>query len=186
MRHVTLVAAALLLSGCHTTGSPADSAVIYKLALDTVFTALRDSASSIVAASRTVTPSYVRFIADSGAVPRDIGPALAKANDHDSAITRFDSLPVRQYFLDSATADHTVPFHCMSQVACDSAWARFRSTYPGAIGWVRVSRIGFKGNQAAVMVGGVHGLLNGEWVFVRVKHSVGGWRVVQLVTLAVS
>ena len=187
MRRLAVLTAGLVfLPSCAKRPSVADQAAVYRAALDTLFGPLSDTSKAIVAARRTLDPRYVlQAIADFPTTAPLLN-ALVRANQADSLLFRFDSIQLRQYFLDAATADLEVPRRCIGRVACDSAWAQFHARYPGSIGYIDVSRIGFRDSSAAVLVGGSHGYLNAEMMLVLLERRRTGWHVTRTVILGVS
>jgi hypothetical protein len=189
----TLLACTLLfaasLGACGRGPSGADVSQVYRAALDSLCGPLRDSSAMLVVAARTLDSGFVNN------ATRKVGPevparlieSLRRANRADSGLVHFDLLlPVRQAFLDSATADRVVPRRCHTREDCDTAWARFRAQYPGSTGFVEVSRVGFApdAGSAALVVRRHLGYLGGGGAdLVVLSRMAGGWRVKRVINL---
>jgi len=188
----TLLACTLLfaasLAACGREPSAADVAQVYRAALDSLCGPLRDSSAMLVVAARTLYPPFVnnatRLVGSEA--PARLIESLRRANRADSVLVHFDLLPVRQAFLDSATEERVVPLKCYTgREDCDAAWARFRAQYPGATGFVVVSRVGFSrdAGSAALVVVQHLGFLAGGASLVVLSRTPGGWRVSRVIYL---
>jgi len=179
------------LGACGREPSAADVAQVYRAALDSLCGPLRDSSAMLVVAARTLPldSGYVNPRASRAGpeLPAELIQSLRRANRAESVLVNFDLLPVRQAFLDSATADRVVPRRCYTREVCDAAWARFRAQYPGATGFVVVSRVGFSrdAGSAALVVAQQLGFLEGGASVVVLSRTPGGWRVSRVINFMV-
>jgi len=174
------------LGACGREPSAADVAQVYRAALESLCSPLRDSSAMLVVAARTLYPPHVDRAAGlvGPEVPAELIQSLRVVNRTDSVLVHFDLLPVRQAFLDGATADRVVPWRCYTREVCDAAWARFRAQYPGSTGFVVVSRVGFSrdaGSAALVVVQHLGSPLEGGADLVVLSRTPGGWRVSRVI-----